>query len=205
MYMHMPCDQCLVLRPQHSEHISSVVDHDCVAPGCQSCAAVLLQVIAQPGQRPSSCPRWCRSPEYSACKLRGAQGRRCCRRPYIVRYSPTINTVTCTMDISAATSIITMISLPHADAANRGAFAGGALPQASLVPYKGQIASMLHMSQLHRADAEADQPLRKPLLNFLEQSGAEPMYADSVRRKRKTKMNKHKHRKRLKKMRHGSK
>lgn len=31
------------------------------------------------------------------------------------------------------------------------------------------------------------------------------MHADSVRRKRKTKMNKHKHRKRLKKMRHGAK
>ncbi len=32
-----------------------------------------------------------------------------------------------------------------------------------------------------------------------------PLYADSVRRKRKHKMNKHKHRKRLKKMRHKSK
>ena len=37
----------------------------------------------------------------------------------------------------------------------------------------------------------------------MQEDGA--MHADSVRRKRKTKMNKHKHRKRLKKMRHGAK
>ncbi len=64
---------------------------------------------------------------------------------------------------------------------------------------------MLQISQIHRAEAEAGQPVRGALLSFLEHSGAAPMYADSVRRKRKTKMNKHKHRKRLKKMRHGSK
>ena len=64
---------------------------------------------------------------------------------------------------------------------------------------------MLQTSQVHRAQAEADQSVRKALLSFHEQSGAGAVYADSVRRKRKTKMNKHKHRKRLKKMRHGSK
>ncbi len=64
---------------------------------------------------------------------------------------------------------------------------------------------MLQMSQVQRAMAEAGQPVKGSTLSFLEESGAQPMYADSVRRKRKTKMNKHKHRKRLKKMRHGSK
>ena len=39
--------------------------------------------------------------------------------------------------------------------------------------------------------------------SVLQRDGPRDMYADSVQRKRKTKMNKHKHRKRLKKMRHG--
>ena len=102
-------------------------------------------------------------------------------------------------------ALIAVTSLSHADAPSRGAFLGAASLQSGLIPSAGQIASMLQMSQLHRAKAEADQPVRKALLSFLEHSSEVPMYADSVRRKRKTKMNKHKHRKRLKKMRHGSK
>lgn len=94
---------------------------------------------------------------------------------------------------------------PHADAADRGDFTAIGLSQACVILSSGQAASVLQMSQVHRAQAEADQPLGRNSLNFLEQSGAEPLYADSVRRKRKTKMNKHKHRKRLKKMRHGAK
>ena len=90
-------------------------------------------------------------------------------------------------------------------AADKRAFAGAVLPQACFAFSAGQIAALLRMSKLHRASAETDQTIWKPLRSFVEQSGAGPMYADSVRRKRKTKMNKHKHRKRLKKMRHGSK
>ena len=94
---------------------------------------------------------------------------------------------------------------PHADTANRGDIAAVGVPQACLILSRGQAASVLQMSQVHRALAEADKSLRRNSLHFSYQTGAEPMYADSVRRKRKTKMNKHKHRKRLKKMRHGSK
>ena len=59
-----------------------------------------------------------------------------------------------------------------------------------------------HLASRHRRErVPPDSPFCMP--EQLQEDGA--MHADSVRRKRKTKMNKHKHRKRLKKMRHGAK
>lgn len=68
--------------------------------------------------------------------------------------------------------------------------------------------SLLRLWQLQhvpvRPDRDAcDSPIAG--LDSLPASQQSPLYADSVRRKRKHKMNKHKHRKRLKKMRHKSK
>ena len=59
-----------------------------------------------------------------------------------------------------------------------------------------------HLARVYRRDGV---PSARPacMPGRLQEDGA--MRADSVRRKRKTKMNKHKHRKRLKKMRHGAK
>ena len=61
------------------------------------------------------------------------------------------------------------------------------------------------MYQIQKILLQRGQPMQGSAAGLLGGARAEPMYADSVRRKRKTKMNKHKHRKRLKKMRHGSK
>ena len=73
------------------------------------------------------------------------------------------------------------------------------------VPSSGQAAAMLQMSQVNEALSQGGQPVQLSTLDMPGGAETEPMYATSVRRKRKTKMNKHKHRKRLKKMRHGSK
>jgi hypothetical protein len=73
------------------------------------------------------------------------------------------------------------------------------------VPSFGQVTAMLQMSQVNAALPQAGQPSQLSASLVPGGAAAEPMYATSVRRKRKTKMNKHKHRKRLKKLRHGSK
>lgn len=165
---------------------------------------MLLQVIAQSGQLPSESPRWCGSPEHHAGQLKGAQGRHRCRRSFIPGYPTANKTSLRTSVILAATCIFAVTWLPRAYEAKKRSFAGAVLPKACVAPSAGQIAALLRMAKLQRPSAETDQTSWKHL-SFVEQSGAVPMYADSVRRKRKTKMNKHKHRKRLKKMRHGSK
>ena len=69
----------------------------------------------------------------------------------------------------------------------------------------GQEAVLLQRLEIRRMLTMSSQPTRITACTLCTDAAAGAMYADSVRRKRKTKMNKHKHRKRLKKMRHGSK
>ncbi|CAK0744046.1 hypothetical protein CVIRNUC_001517 [Coccomyxa viridis] len=69
----------------------------------------------------------------------------------------------------------------------------------------GQEAGLLQRSEIRRVLTMSSQPTRATACSSFTDAPAGAMYADSVRRKRKTKMNKHKHRKRLKKTRHGSK
>ena len=69
----------------------------------------------------------------------------------------------------------------------------------------GQEAVLLQRSEIRRMLTMSRQPTRATACSSFTDAPAGAMYADSVRRKRKTKMNKHKHRKRLKKTRHGSK
>ena len=69
----------------------------------------------------------------------------------------------------------------------------------------GQEAVLLQRLEIRRMLTVSSQPTRATACSSFTDVPAGAMYADSVRRKRKTKMNKHKHRKRLKKTRHGSK
>ena len=69
----------------------------------------------------------------------------------------------------------------------------------------GQEAVLVQRSEIRRMLTMSSQPPQATACSPFTDAPAGAMYADSVRRKRKTKMNKHKHRKRLKKMRHGSK
>ena len=69
----------------------------------------------------------------------------------------------------------------------------------------GQEAVLLQRSEIRRMLTMSSQPTQATACSSFTGAPTDAMYADSVRRKRKTKMNKHKHRKRLKKTRHGSK
>ena len=69
----------------------------------------------------------------------------------------------------------------------------------------GQETVLLQRSEIWGMLTMSHQPTQATACSSFTDAPAGAMYADSVRRKRKTKMNKHKHRKRLKKTRHGSK